>query len=125
VGPRPYNELPADSMRIALVSTAKMERLNLLFHRSDLLLQSVGGRPYKETNQDGVKFTWTNHYLVYGWIPARCIVTTFTLAEFRMVCEDRNIGQGQPLHVGSILHNLDSCNTTLYFFSSFLSFESI
>ena len=84
-----------DSMNIALISTAKMERMNLLFDRSDFLLHSAGGRPYGTTNPDGVKFTWPSHYLVYGWIPVQCIVTTFTLAQFREICEGRNIRSGQ------------------------------
>lgn len=50
----PPGSVSIDSMRIALVSTAKMERLNLLFDRSDFLVQSAGGRPYSATNPNGV-----------------------------------------------------------------------
>lgn len=78
-------------MRIALVSTAKMERLNLLFDRSDFLVQSAGG------SLDSVKFAWQSHYLVYGWIPAQCVVKIFTLDQFRGICENRNIRPGQYL----------------------------
>lgn len=88
------NGSPTDNTRIALISTAKLEKLGLLFDRSDFLLRSAEGRQYGAGNQDGVKFTWASHYLVYGWIPAQCIVTTFTLAKFRSVCEDCNIGPG-------------------------------
>lgn len=91
----PTDGVEADSMNIALISTAKMERMRLLFDRSDLLLKCAGGRPYRSTNPDGVKFTWPSHYLVYGWIPVQCIVTNFTLARFRDVCKGRNIRPGQ------------------------------
>ena len=93
----PADSVSTDSMRIALVSTAKMERLNLLFDRSDFLVQSAGGRPYSATSPNGVKFAWHGHYLVYGWIPVQCIVKIFTLAQFRDICEDRNIRPGQYL----------------------------
>lgn len=91
----PTDSVLADSMSIALISTAKMKRMKLLFDRSDLLLHSVGGSSYKQTNPEGVRFTWAGHYLVYGWIPVQCIVTTFTLAQFRDICEGRNIRPGQ------------------------------
>ena len=97
----PTDGVSADSMSIALISTAKVERMNILFDRSDFLLQRAGGRPYRMTNPDGVKFTWAGHYLVYGWIPVQYIVTNFTLARFRDVCEGRSIRPGQYFLVWS------------------------
>lgn len=93
----PPGSVSVDSMRIALVSTAKMERLNLLFDRSDFLVQGAGGRPYSATSPNGVKFAWHSHYLVYGWIPAQCVVKIFTLEQFRDICKNRNIRPGQYL----------------------------
>ena len=77
--------------------------MNLLCDRSDFLLQSVGGRPDGMENPDGVVFTWAGHCLVYGWIPEQCIVTKFTLARFRDICEDRNIRPCQYILVWSDL----------------------
>ena len=73
------------------MSTAKMERMNLLLDRSDFLLQGAGGRAYSTTRPDGVKFTSRNYYVVYGWIPVQCIVTYFTLTRFRNICKERKI----------------------------------
>lgn len=83
--------VPVNDMHIALVSTAKMERLNLLFNRSNFLVQSAGG------SLNSVKFACQSHYLVYGWIPAQCIVRIFTRDQFRGICENRNIRPGQYL----------------------------
>lgn len=93
----PIDSVSTGRMRIALVSTAKMERLNLLYDRSDILVQCAGGRLYSTTNPNGIKFAWHSHYLVYGWIPVQCIVKLFTLAQFRDICKDRNIRPGQYL----------------------------
>ncbi|KAL8634948.1 MAG: hypothetical protein Q9226_009408 [Calogaya cf. arnoldii] len=76
---------------IALISTAKLERLKILVNRSDLLVQKAGGSLCSYRNPDGVKFAWPSHYLAYGWIPKQCIVKIFTLPEFRDSCEERNI----------------------------------
>ncbi len=91
----PTNDVSTNSMRIALVSTAEMERLNVLFDRSDFLVQSAGGKLYSRANPQGVQFAWPSHYLAYGWIPAQCIVKIFTLRQFRDICEDRDIQPGQ------------------------------
>lgn len=93
----PLDIVSTSRMRIALVSTSKMERLNLLYDRSDILVQCAGGRLYSTTNPNGIKFAWPSHYLVYGWIPVQCIVKLFTLAQFRDICKDRNIRPGQYL----------------------------
>lgn len=87
----------AEDMRVALISTAKMERLGVLFDRSDLLVQTAGGKLWTRAKPpgDGVKFAWPIHYLAYGCIPKQCIVKTFTLQEFRDVCSARNIRPGQ------------------------------
>ena len=36
---------------------------------------------------------------MYDWIPVQCFVKIFTLAQFRDICEDRNIRPGQHLLV--------------------------
>lgn len=81
--------------RVAIVSVPKMERLNILWHQSDLLVQQAGGKVYNARHQDGVQFAWPRHCLVYGWIPAQCVIKTFTLQRFRQLCKERNIKEGQ------------------------------
>ncbi|KAL8894157.1 MAG: hypothetical protein Q9192_004565, partial [Flavoplaca navasiana] len=84
------NSDSAKEMRVALISTAKMERLGVLFDRSDLLVKRAGGELWTRA-KPGVKFAWPIHYLAYGCVPKQCIVKTFTLQEFRDVCSARNI----------------------------------
>jgi hypothetical protein len=90
----PDGSVSTRGMRVALVSTAKMERLGVLFDRSDMLVKTAGGKLYRAKTLEGVKFAWPIHYLAYGWIPVQCIVKTFTLTEFRKACTDRNIRPG-------------------------------
>jgi hypothetical protein len=97
----PTDSVSAGNMRVALVSTAKMERLKLLFDRSDLLVLGAGG---SKTGPNRVKFAWPGHYLVYGWIPVQCIVKVFNLAQFRDICKEHNIRPGQKLLGQSFLH---------------------
>ncbi|KAL9104190.1 MAG: hypothetical protein Q9163_000842 [Psora crenata] len=111
----------SNSMRIALIGTAKMERLNLLFDRSDILVHTAGGKPYSARYPDGVHYAWHNHYLVYRWIPVQCIVKTFTLAKFRDICKNHNVQpdnmrndpfilleEGPDASVGSILQDFEN-----------------
>lgn len=93
----PTNDVSTNNMRIALVNTAKMERLNVLFDRSNTLVQSVEGTLYRKADRHGVRFAWHGHYLAYGWIPAQCIVKIFNLKQFRELCEDRGIQPSQYL----------------------------
>jgi hypothetical protein len=86
---------PSNNCRVAIVSVPKMERLNILWHQSDVLVEQAGGKAYNGRYQDGVQFAWPRHYLVYGWIPAQCVIKTFTLQRFRQLCKERNIQEGQ------------------------------
>lgn len=90
----PEGSASVNSMSIALVSAAKMERLGLPFDRSDLLVRTAGGAAYSRKNPDGIKFTSHRHCLVYRWIPVQCIVRVFSLANFRRACKDRSIKPG-------------------------------
>jgi hypothetical protein len=81
--------------RIAIVSVPKMERLNILLARSDELVRQAGGNTYSGKHRDGVEYAWPEHYLVYGWIPAQCVIETFTIQDFRQLCKERDIKEGQ------------------------------
>jgi hypothetical protein len=81
--------------RIAIVSVPKMERLNILWARSDELVRQAGGNTYSGKHRDGVEYAWPEHYLVYGWIPAQCVIETFTIQDFRQLCKERDIKEGQ------------------------------
>jgi hypothetical protein len=76
-------KVPSNNCRVAIVSVPKMERLNILWHQSDVLVEQAGGKAYSGRYQDGVQFAWPRHYLVYGWIPAQCVIKTLTLQRFR------------------------------------------
>lgn len=91
----PPDDPSTNSMRIGLISTTKMKKLNVLFDPSDCLLRSVEGKQYCKENPDGVRFTWSSHYLAYGWIPVQCVVATYNLTQFRAVCRRHNIQPGQ------------------------------
>ncbi|KAL8875417.1 MAG: hypothetical protein Q9198_006224, partial [Flavoplaca austrocitrina] len=47
------NSDSVEEMRIALISTAKMERLGVLFDQSDLLVQRAGGKLWTRANSPG------------------------------------------------------------------------
>lgn len=79
--------------RVAVLSVAKMDRLRIPWHRSDLLVQDLGGNPYSP-KKDSVDYAWAGHYLVYGWIPSQCIIKVFTLRQFQDRCQARNILKG-------------------------------
>ena len=63
----------AHRMHVSLLSTAKMERLNILLAKSKMLVQSAGGQlPERGIHNDDdnfVGYVWRSHYLAHGWIP--------------------------------------------------------
>ncbi|KAL8995899.1 MAG: hypothetical protein Q9169_004473 [Polycauliona sp. 2 TL-2023] len=85
------NEGWRSAEHIALLSTAKMERLQVLVRQSDLLLEEAGGKRFCGMQPNGVHNTSSSHYLAYGWIPKQCVIKVFTLSEFRDVCRAHNI----------------------------------
>jgi len=87
----PIEQVSGEDVCVALINTTKTKQLNINFERSDLLVQGAGGRPYRENIEGGVKYAWYKHFLVYRWIPKCCIATTFTLPEFRVICQRRGI----------------------------------
>ncbi|KAL8758839.1 MAG: hypothetical protein Q9199_001189 [Rusavskia elegans] len=86
----PMDDAAAEN-KIALISTARMERLGILCDQSNILIERAGESLFGRSNPHGVKFAWPGHYLVYGWIPVQCIVKTFSLSEFRDICSAHDI----------------------------------
>ena len=80
---------------VAIISVPKMDRLNVLWDRSDLLVQQSGAKCYSGKHPGGVQYAWYGHYLAYGWIPVQCIIKTVTLQHFRVLCKDYDISEGQ------------------------------
>lgn len=67
---------------IAFISVEKLARLSIPYDRSDNRVKVVGGKLYTSTNQNGVKFAWDKHWLIYGWIPMMCITEILTAKDF-------------------------------------------
>ena len=80
--------------RVALVSIAKLNRLNIICEQSDNLVKMAGANCYSLANQTGIKFAWSSHYLVREWIPAECICRVFDLEEFLRLCAEHNFQKG-------------------------------
>jgi hypothetical protein len=72
-----FNKDPTS--RVALVSIAKLNRLNIICEQSYNLVKMAGGNPYRFTNKTGIQLAWSSHYLVREWIPAECICRVFNL----------------------------------------------
>ena len=83
--------------RVAIVSLPKLDRLNIPWGRSDMLVQQAGGKCYSDKHLDDVQYAWNGHYLVYGWIPAQCVIKTFSIQHFQQLCEEHDIKKGQHL----------------------------
>ena len=81
--------------KIAIISVPKLDRMNVLWIRSDLLVQQSGEECYSGRTRNGVQYAWPGHYLVFGWIPAQCIIKTLTMQRFRILCKDNAISEGQ------------------------------
>ena len=85
---------------VSLIWTLPMDRLNILYGRSDKLVAEAGGHCYsEEAHPEGVMFAWWQHYLVYGWIPTQCRLKTWTVAQFREACAKRDILKSTPIQI--------------------------
>lgn len=83
---------PNSDCRVAIISVPEMDRLGILWERSDILVESVGmQRHRKRQSSGGVKYAWFEHYLVYGWIPAQCVIRVFPFTQYRRMCDERGI----------------------------------
>jgi len=78
--------------RVAIISVERLERCNIPWGRSDDLVKLTGAKTYSAKHPDGVQYTWARQILVYGHVPARCLVAKFTIQRFCELCRERNIG---------------------------------
>ena len=83
----------ADEGQIAFINVQKLERMGVLFGRSDLLAEEAN-IPRYSLSRDGVKFTSVIHWLAYAWIPSQCIEQVWTFQEFADRCASRGIKEG-------------------------------
>ena len=83
---------------VAIVSVANLNKLNILWERSDLLGQQARERVYSGKHENGVHFAWSAHFLVYGWIPAQCVIRRYTARMFLQLCKERSITKGWYFH---------------------------
>lgn len=81
--------------KVALVSIAKLNRLKIICERSNNLVKMAGAHCYSWSNQSGIQFAWSSHYIVREWIPAECICKVFGLKEFLRLCAEHNFQKGE------------------------------
>lgn len=77
--------------RVAIISMDRLERCNIPCGRSDELVVRTGGKIYSYKNPDGVRFAFPRQILVYGCVPAHCLLAKFTIQQFCGLCEEHNI----------------------------------
>ncbi|KAI9793250.1 MAG: hypothetical protein M1816_000671 [Peltula sp. TS41687] len=80
--------------QVAIADVRRLDRLKIPWQRSDELVRQRRGSCFSHQNDQGIKFAWPRHYLVYGWVPAQCVVRTFDLQTFRQVCERQGVKEG-------------------------------
>jgi len=82
-GPQWGSKYYGSNCQVAVISISKLDCLAILWERSDQLVHSLGMK--------GVKYAWPDHYLVYGWIPAQCIIRTLPFGDFLSMYEEQGI----------------------------------
>jgi hypothetical protein len=80
--------------KIAIINTASLNALRIPWGRSDNLVEDLGGHSFSKKNKKGVAYAWGGHFLVYGWIPKRCIMKVFSSEGFIDLCNQQGIKEG-------------------------------
>lgn len=98
---RKYKLLRDPTCRVAIVCMERLERSHIPWGRSDKLVELAGGNPYSGEHRDGVEYASSRHVLVYGTIPAPCLVSILTIQLFLELYRERHIGglSLNPIHV--------------------------
>lgn len=78
--------------RVAIISVERLERCNIPWGRSHDLVVFSGGKTYSAKHPEGVQYAWSRQILVYGYVPAQCLVAKFTFQRFYELYRERNIG---------------------------------
>ena len=73
---------------VDLISRVNLDRLGVLYDPSDELVRWSDGSVARMPDEKGVRFAWPGHYLVYGMVPAACIVNFWTFERFERVCAE-------------------------------------
>ncbi len=87
-----WDLLQNPTCHIAIISMERLERCNIPWGRSHELVVLSGGRTYSAKNPEGVQYAWSRQILVYGFVPAQCLVARFSIQRFHELCRERNIG---------------------------------
>ncbi|KAI1626124.1 hypothetical protein EDD37DRAFT_331316 [Exophiala viscosa] len=78
-----YPEYSRANCQVAIISVPKLNRLGILWQSSDDLTEDVG--------LEEAANAWWAHVLVYGWIPAQCVIRVFPFDHFQSLCTERGI----------------------------------
>lgn len=71
-----------DTLQECMVSVERLERCNIPWGRSNDLVMLTGGKTYSDKHADGVECAFSWQILVYGCVPAYCLVAKFTIQRF-------------------------------------------
>lgn len=83
-------------LKVYVLNVAKLDRMRILYKRSDELVRQTGGEVYRENKAlNGMKFAWSDHFLVYGWVPTQCIENVWDANTYRLLCSQAGIREGQ------------------------------
>ena len=91
------------SCPVAIISVAKLERLDILQLQSDELIRSIGARPWSKRQTGCIHNAWPGLIMVFGMIPAPCIIKIFTITEFTQDCRARGIKQSKAPALARIM----------------------
>jgi hypothetical protein len=73
----------SDQRRVAFINVERLNRMGVIFQRTDLLALQAKIPVYSGANRKGVKFTSVDHWLVYDWIPVQCIERIVSFQEYQ------------------------------------------
>jgi hypothetical protein len=79
--------LTDDHRQVAFVSVEKLQRMGVIYQRSDMLAVQAQIPTYSQGQQDGVRYTSVDHWLVYDWIPMQCIEKVVSFKEYKRMYE--------------------------------------
>ncbi len=83
-----------ETTRIAFINVKKLELMGVLHGQARFWAMKVGAESYSAKNQYGVHYLGPTHWLAYGWIPSQCIDDVWSLNDFRQVCSESGIPEG-------------------------------
>ena len=100
-----------DKRRVAFVNVEKLNRMGVIFQRSDLLALQANIAVYSTSNQQGVKYTSVDHWLAFSWIPPQCIERIVSLRSFRALYKAHGFESECDFLQPSALANINAAQT--------------